>query len=80
MKGMRITPKKKAAFYFGLVAVLLFQHTLILSTDITAWFLFNFYIAGLIATVCVAKGIKQLKGEDKFNVDRENQNLGALKK
>lgn len=61
MKHMRITPKKKAAFYFGLVAVLLFQHTFILSTDITAWFLFNFYIAGLVATVCIVKGIKLLK-------------------
>lgn len=67
MKGMRITPKKKAAFYFGLVAVLLFQHTFMLKTDFTAWFLFNFYIAGLVATVCMAKGVKQLKGGVKLN-------------
>lgn len=63
MKDMRITPNKKAAFYFGVVAVLLFQHTFMLNTDLTAWFLFNFYIAGLVATFCLAKGIKTLKNK-----------------
>lgn len=64
MKGMQITPRKKATLYFGLVAVLLFQHTYILSTDIKAWFLFNFYIAGLVVIVCVVNGIRSLRSKE----------------
>lgn len=52
---------KNSLLWFIFVLMLIYQHTVMLKTDLNMWILNNFFISGIAATYCIIQGIKAIR-------------------
>lgn len=52
---------KNSLLWFIFVLMLIYQHTIMLNTDLKMWIVNNFIISGIVATYCIIQGIKAIR-------------------